>query len=175
MTRFSFLAAALLMIPQAAMAADEVCLTPREFAALSAYALPSVIGGTSRACAAQLPATAFLRHSGDELAARYARSKAAAWPEARAAFLKVSGANDPTARDLLSSIPDDTLQQMTDAAFAGIVAGKVKPSSCATIDRVIALLAPLPPENTAELLGLAAGLGSKSGEAKLGKFAICKV
>ena len=175
MTRFSFLAAALLMIPQAAMAADEVCLTPREFAALSAYALPSVIGGTSRACAAQLPADAFLRRSGDELAARYARGKAAAWPEARAAFLKMSAAKDPGAAQLFTAMPDDALQQVADAALAGIVASKVKPDSCATIDRALALLSPLPPENTAELIALAAGLGSKSGEAKLGKFAICKV
>lgn len=175
MTRFSVLAFVLLMVPQAALAADEVCLTPREFTALSTYALPSVIGGTTRACAAQLPGDAFLRRSGDELAARYARGKVAAWPEARAAFLKMSAAKDPGAGALLSAIPDDALQQMADAAFAGIVASKVKPDSCATIDRALALLSPLPAENTAELIALAAGLGAKSGEAKLGKFALCKV
>ena len=175
MTRFSVLAAALLLVPQAAMAADEVCLTPREFTALSTYALPSVIGGTSRACSALLPPDSFLRRSGDELAARYARGKAAAWPEARAAFLKMSAAKDPGAAQLFTAMPDDALQQVADAALAGIVASKVKPDSCATIDRALALLSPLPPENTAELIALAAGLGSKSGEAKLGKFAICKV
>jgi len=175
MTRFSVLAAALLLVPQAAMAADEVCLTPREFTALSTYALPSVIGGTSRACAALLPPDSFLRRSGDEFAARYARGKAAAWPEARAAFLKMSAAKDPGAAQLFTAMPDDALQQVADAALAGIVASKVKPDSCATIDRALALLSPLPPENTAELIALAAGLGSKSGEAKLGKFAICKV
>lgn len=175
MPRFSVLAAALLMLPQAALAADEVCLTPREFTALSTYALPSVIGGTSRACAAMLPGDAFLRRSGDQLAARYAQGKAAAWPEARAAFLKMSAAKDPGAAQLFTALPDDALQQVADAALAGIVAGKVKPGSCATIDRVVALLSPLPAENTAELIALAAGLGAKSGEAKLGKFALCKV
>ena len=176
MTRLSLLAASLLLIaPQTAMAAGEVCLTPREFTALSTYALPSVIGGTSRVCAAMLPDDAFLRRSGDQLAARYAQGKAAAWPGARAAFLKMSGAKDPGASALLSALPDDALQQMADAAFAGIVASKVKPGSCATIDRVVALLSPLPAENTAELIALAAGLGAKSGEAKLGNFALCKV
>ena len=176
MTRLSLLAAALLLTaPQVAMAADEVCLTPREFTALSTYALPSVIGGTSRACAALLPPDSFLRRSGDEFAARYARGKAAAWPEAKAAFLKMSAARDPGAAQLFTAMPDDALQQVADAAFAGIVAGQVKPDSCTSIDRAIALLSPLPPENTAELIALAAGLGAKTGEAKVGKFALCKV
>lgn len=169
------LAASLLAAPQvAAAAADPACLTPREFTALSTYALPSVIGGTSRACAAQLPETAFLRRNGPDLAARYALSKPRAWPEAKAAFLKMSAERDPGAADLFAAMPDDALQQVADAAFAGIVAGQVKPGSCRTIDRVVALLSPLPPENTAELIALAAGLGAKSGEARIGKFALCK-
>jgi hypothetical protein len=175
MTRLSLLAAAaLLALPQVAMAAEPVCLTPREFTAMSTYALPSVIAGTSRACAAQLPDTAFLRRSGGDLAARYAQGKDRAWPEARAAFLKMSMARDPGAAQLFTAMPDDALQQVADAAFAGIVAGQVKPGSCATIDRVVALLSPLPAENTAELIALAAGLGARSGEARVGKFALCK-
>jgi len=168
------LSAALLAAPQVAAAAEPVCLTPREFTALSTYALPSVIGGTTRACAAQLPETAFLRRNGQDLAVRYAQGKGRAWPEARAAFLKLSGARDPAAAQLFAALPDDALQQVADAAFAGIVAGQVKPDSCTSIDRAIALLSPLPPENTAELIALAAGLGAKTGEARLGKFALCK-
>jgi len=175
MTRLSLVAAALLLTaPQVAMAAETVCLTPREFTAMSTYALPSVIDGAAKACAPMLPDTAFLRRSGADLAARYAVGKERAWPEARAAFLKMSMGKDPGAGQLLGMIPDDSLQDMADAAFVGIVAGQVKPSSCATIDRVVALLSPLPAENTAELIALAAGLGAKSGEAKVGKFALCK-
>jgi len=50
----------------------------------------------------------------------------------------------------------------------------VKPDACPSIDRVFALLSPLPAENTAELIALAVGLGSKAGEARLGRFSICK-
>jgi hypothetical protein len=178
MTRSSLIlaaAAALLAAPQLAAAAEPACLSPREFTALSTYALPSVIGGTSRACAAQLPASAFLRRSGADLAARYAAGKERAWPEAKAAFLKMSGERDPGAAQLFAGMPDDALRQVADAAFAGIVAGQIKPDSCTAIDRVVALLSPLPAENTAELIALAAGLGAKTGEAKVGKFALCKV
>lgn len=176
MAKIAFLAAAaaLLAAPQVAAAAEPVCLTAREFTALSTYALPSVIGGTARACSAALPASAFLRRSGGELAARYGAGRDRAWPEAKAAFLKMTAERDPGAVQLFAGMPDDSLQQIADAAFAGIVAGQVKPDSCATIDRVVALLAPLPAENTAELIALAAGLGARSGAARTGKFALCK-
>lgn len=176
MARFAFLAAAaaLLAAPQVAAAAEPACLTAREFTALSTYALPSVIGGTAKACAAALPETAFLRRSGDELALRYGAGKGRAWPEAKAAFLKMAADRDPGSVQLFAAMPDDALRQIADAAFAGIVAGQVKPDSCLTIDRVVALLAPLPAENTAELIALAAGLGAKSGMARTGKFALCK-
>lgn len=181
MLRFVFLiaaAAATLTGAQVAQAATEAaappCLTAREFTALSTYALPSVIGGTARACAPVLPADGYLRNHGDALAQRYAAGKAKIWPEAKAAFLKMSAASSPDTADLLGAMPDDSLQQMADAAMGGIVSGKVKPSSCATIDRMVALLAPLPAENTAELIAVLAGLGSKTDQARIGKIALCK-
>lgn len=159
--------------PQAAQA-QVACLTPREVTALSTYALPSAIGGVTRNCAATLPASAWLPQNGAALAQRYSAAKLQAWPEARAAFLKMSTATNPEAAQLFSSLPDDSLQPLADAALSGIVAAKVKPESCPTIDRALALLAPLPAANTAELIALAVGIGTKAGEPRLGKFAICK-
>ena len=150
------------------------CLTAREFTALSIYALPSMIAGTTRTCSAVLPAGAFLRSGGDQLAQRYAGSRDRTWPEARAAFLKMTAAKDPDAARLLGGMPDDTLRQLADAAVSGIVSGQIKPASCPTIDRVLALLAPLPAENTGELIAVAVGLGSKAGQPRLGAVTICK-
>lgn len=169
--------AALLAAPQIALAqgsAPTPCLTEREFTALSTYALPSVIAGTARACATTLPADAYLRRSGTDLAQRYAVTKPRAWPQARAAFLKMATSKDQGSAQLFASMPDDTLQQVADAAFTGIVTGQVKPASCPTIDRVVGLLAPLPPENTAELIAVVVGLGSRSGQPRVGGLTICK-
>ena len=163
-----------LTAPQVAAAQSGACLTPREFTALATYALPSLISGTARACGTALPAEAYLRRSGAELAQRYAAGKPKAWPEARAAFLKMASGRDPSSVQLFAAMPDDTLQQVADAAFTGIIAGQVKPSSCATIDRLVGLLAPLPPENTAELIALAVGLGSQTGSKRLGDLTLCK-
>ncbi|HEY6870427.1 MAG TPA: hypothetical protein VI199_11800 [Novosphingobium sp.] len=133
-----------------------------------------MITGTARACAGTLPATAFLRRSAGDLAQRYAATKPRAWPQAKAAFLKMASSKDQGSAQLFASMPDDTLQQVADAAFTGIVTGQVKPASCPTIDRVVGLLAPLPPENTAELIAVAVGLGSRSGQSRVGGLTLCK-
>lgn len=166
--------ALLLALPQCAAAQSGACLTAREFTALSTYALPSAITGTSRTCAPALPADAYLRRSGAELAQRFAVAKPRAWPEAKAAFLKLASAQDQGSARLFAAMPDDALQQMTDAAVAGMISGQVKPDSCVTIDRALNLLAPLPVENSAELIAIAIGLGARSGQLRLGSLTICK-
>lgn len=168
------LAAALLTLPQVAAAAEPPCLTPGEVTALATYALPSLIGSAARTCSATLPADAWLPAHGNELAERYGAGKTRAWPPAKAAFLRLSAATNPEAANLFNVLPDSSLMPVADAALAGIIAGKLKPDACPTIDRAIAMLAPLPAENAAELIAIAAGIGAKAGEARLGNFAICK-
>jgi hypothetical protein len=156
---------ALALAPIAAQATEPPCLTATEFTALSSYALPSIITGTTERCAAALPADAWLRRNGGQLAARYAAGKPAAWPAAKAAFFKFA--------NLLKSLPDSSLQPMVDALISGMIGQQLPADRCGAIDRLVRLLAPLPPENTAELIAVAAGLGAKTGRARLGKFSIC--
>jgi hypothetical protein len=162
------------LAPVAAQAAEPPCVTPAEFTALSTYALPSIISGTAQRCATALPADAWLRHNGVQLAARYSVAKPAAWPIAKAAFFKISGntANVDGA-SLLKSLPDSSLQPMLDALISGVIGQHLPAERCSIIDRLVQLLAPLPPENTAEIIAIAAGLGAKTGRAKLGSFSMC--
>jgi hypothetical protein len=164
-------AAALAMVSATAQAAQP-CLTPAEATSLTAYALPALISGTTKRCAPSLAPSAFLRKGGTELATRYAARKAQNWPAAKAAFLKIGGKDD--ASTLLASLPDPSLQQMLDAIIEGMVAQEIPTERCSSIDRVIGLLAPLPAQNTAELIGVLLGFSSKTGGAKAGSFSICK-
>jgi hypothetical protein len=165
---------ALALAPIAAQATEPPCLTATEFTALSSYALPSIITGTTERCAAALPADAWLRRNGGQLAARYAAGKPAAWPAAKAAFFKFgSSSANPETANLLKSLPDSSLQPMVDALISGMIGQQLPADRCGAIDRLVRLLAPLPPENTAELIAVAAGLGAKTGRARLGKFSIC--
>jgi hypothetical protein len=168
-------ALALALTPLAAQAATSpTCLSADEFTALSSYALPSIITGASERCAASLPADAWLRRNGSQLAARYSQAKPAAWPVAKAAFLKMGGGMGNTqATDLLKSLPDTSLQPMVDTLISGMVSQRLPTDRCTSVDRLVRLLSPLPAVNTAELIALAAGLGAKSGQARIGAFAIC--
>ncbi|MFA7586950.1 MAG: hypothetical protein WCY11_12275, partial [Novosphingobium sp.] len=156
-----------------AHAAAAPCLTPGEFSALSSYALPSVITGTAQRCGASLPSQAYLKANGSQLAARYAGLRQSAWPGARAALVKVAPAINPEAATLMAKLPDETLQQIADAWVESLVAQQLPVERCASVDRLVRLLAPLPPENTAELVALAVGLGAKAGVGRVGKLEIC--
>jgi hypothetical protein len=170
---FLSMAIGVAVLPGIAQAAEPPCLTAREFTDLSSYSLPSIITGTAQRCSATLPPEAFLKRSGSSLAARYAAAKPAAWPGAKFAFLKLSGGTNSDAAGLFKALPDEKLQPMVDALIEGLIAQQVPPERCRVIDSAVRLLAPLPPQNTAELIALAVGLGSRSGGGKLGKLAIC--
>lgn len=164
------LALVLVALPGLAQAAEPPCLTAREFTDLSTYALPSIIGATAQRCSAALGPEAFLRRSGASLSSRYASAKPGAWPGAKVAFLKLSGSD---AANLLRGLPDDKLQPLADALVEGLITQQVPTQRCRTIDTFVRLVAPLPPQNTAELIALTVGLGSQAGGGRLGRIAIC--
>ena len=149
------------------------CLSPDEFTALATFTLPGIIDGVAQRCVANVPADSFLRNGAAALSERYRQAGAAAWPAARAAFLKLSSAADASSVAMLGAMPDPSLQQLIVALTGGSVAAHVRPETCGAIGRVMGLMSPLPPESTAELLGLAVGLGARGGQARFGKIAIC--
>ncbi|MDE2405525.1 MAG: hypothetical protein KGM17_12735 [Sphingomonadales bacterium] len=165
--------AALIVMPGMARAAEAPCLTPMEFTALATYALPSVVTGTAQRCTPALPRQSFLATQGPALAQRYAASKPAAWPGAKAAFLKLAGGSTGEAASVLRSLPDPQLQQLADAAIAAKLGDTVPVDRCGSIDRLLKLLSPLPSETTAEVVMLAVGLGAAAGQARIGRISVC--
>lgn len=174
MRKFAGLATALLaIVPGIAHAQNSACLTPKEFSSLAAYALPGAINGATKRCAATLATGSFLKSDGQALADRYASRKTANWPDAKAAFFKISGDQQQTT-DVLRSLPDNSLREMIDVILEGMVSQEIPLDKCGTIDNYVRLLAPLPPENTAELIALTVGLSTKAETPKVGKLNICK-
>lgn len=168
------LAAAALPVPAVAQAAEPPCLTAQEFTAVSTFALPGVIRGAAKRCTLVLPGNAFLRSQSENLAQRYSVGRDRSWPQAKAAFFKIGGGMDPQAANLLKAMPDENLKPFVEGAVTTMVGQQLPTDRCSAVDRLVMLLSPLPAESTAEVIGLAAGLGARSGQARLGKFAICK-
>ena len=159
------------ILPGVASAAEPPCLTAPEFTALATYALPSVIMGTVQRCAPTLPGDAFLTTDGAALAARYGEAKEAAWPAAKAAFLKLAGAN-LGGGGLMKGLSENSMQQIVDTAIAAKVTDALPVERCAAVNHLVQLLSPLPPESTAGIIALAVGLGTRSGR-KIGPIAVC--
>jgi hypothetical protein len=173
MRKLAALTALALVLPGISHAAEPPCLTPAEFTSMATYALPSVIRGTAQRCGPNLPQGAYLRSDGERLASRYDARKDHAWPGAKAAFFKMGAGMDAPTAELFRKMPDNALRPMVDELLSGAVDQQLPTERCGAIDRLVMLLSPLPAENTAELIALAAGLGAQSGKAKVGKFALC--
>lgn len=126
------------------------CLTLAEAEMLVTAALPDVLRQTGVRCAAKLAAGSPLRRSDSELVRRYDRAADGAWPAARAALGKLSGS---MIDGLLQS---DYARPLLGSLIAPVIAARLPVEDCAAIDRLVTLLAPLPPQNVAGLVVIAA-------------------
>lgn len=133
---------AALAAPVAATAQTNACLTPREGEAVLLYLAPDLLAQATRTCAPVLGASAYLRRNPD-LGRRYMDASADAWPTARAGIAKVAGPDVAPLLDSAFAAP------AVSSLVAPLVAQEIKAADCPQIDRILSLVAPLPPQNIA--------------------------
>lgn len=140
---------AALAAPAAQAATASACITRTEVHAMVGYFLPTLVRSAVTTCTPHLPADAYLVARAPNLAAELESGQDAAWPLAKAAFLKMGGGKDmgPVAK-----MPDAVLRPFVEAAIEGELAPSIKPETCADIDRVAATLEPMPAANTVNLI-----------------------
>lgn len=119
------------------------CLTEADAEAMALVALPDILRETGRVCAAQLPPASLLHQPGGDLIGRYQAEADRAWPVAKGAIVKLS---DPTVEILLQS---EYARPLIVTTIVPLIVGRIATQDCGTIDRMVTLLAPLPPRNTA--------------------------
>jgi hypothetical protein len=169
----SLAALAALASGQCALAQDAACLSEQEVVSLVSFALPTVMDSTIKTCGPQLSPQGYFGGQGPALVARFAANKAASWPGAKAAFLKLAAKQDSGTRDMIAKLPDSALQPFAEGIVAQLVTSKIKPDRCKVIERGVSLIAPLPPQNTAELIAFVIVLADKAGADKGSKLPIC--
>ncbi|MBN8814779.1 MAG: hypothetical protein J0J06_04950 [Sphingomonas sp.] len=141
------------------------CVTRDEATTLFAAILPDMLEGIGKSCTGSLPEKATLRAGLPPLLATYRAPADVAWPQAMAVFGKLAGAS-------LKGVDPKLMRPLMGQIMASAIAEDIKPADCPSIDRVVALLAPLPPGNTSELVVLLAEIGMKN--EKNPPFAVCK-
>lgn len=141
--KLTALLAAASLIQAAPAAAQRPCLSDPEAESLTLVVLPDVIRETGRLCQARLGRNSLLRGANGPLIARYQAAADRAWPAARQAIVKLS---DPAVTMLLQS---EYARPVLSSLIAPQVVGRITVEDCSLIDRLVTLLEPLPPANTA--------------------------
>ena len=161
---------AMLGLGSNAQAQSKNCLTHAEATAVIGYALPDLLGGLRNKCKASLPATAFLTARAAELEERYRVQANSLWPQAKVAFIKMVAGDE-----MMTKLSDAALRPFLSDAFAVAITEDIEAGDCPTVDGVIEMLAPLPPQNMARLIGIILAAEDK-GSDPAGKsgFEICE-
>lgn len=135
------------------------CITAAENEAVVAYVMPDLIGALENRCGRVLPADAFLGPRSAALQKRLKPQSDRAWPRARKAAQRITGTPMPV-EGPLANIAKSALAP----AAALSIAQSFDAERCRIADRLLAELAPLPPENLARVMALFLELGSATSE-----------
>ena len=141
------LAAALLAaasVPTSASAQDR-CISRAENQALVAHLLPDLLESVEKRCTPVLGRGTFLERGAKELAGKAEPMSRRAWPAAREALERQSGSRLPK---------NDYILNIGRRAITDGIANGMDAQACRTTDELLAQLAPLPPENLANVFAL---------------------
>jgi len=130
-------------------------LTEDEMGVFARLAMPTAFRSLQTKCNTVLDADAYMYASGDALHRRLTQTSEAAWPGASRMIARVAARGNPAMGEVLAGMPADSLRPFVNEMVAGMVTTRVQANQCERIDRVLALLEPLPPENLAELVAFA--------------------
>lgn len=136
-------------------AAAQIDLSEAEMEMFARLAMPTVFRTLQTKCDPVLPADAFMFAQGDALHRKLTATSEAAWPNAGRMIARVAARDNPAMGELLAGMPADSLRPFVNEMVAGLVATRIETDQCTRIDRVLALLEPLPAENLAQLMAFA--------------------
>jgi hypothetical protein len=162
-------AAVLAALALPAVAQARTNLSPEATQAAVRYALPHLLAGIRSTCAPKLSPSGYLATNGAALFDRYSQGSEAAWPAARVALMELGSEKNPETAQMFTQMPDSALKPFVDAMISSMVATKIKVGDCPDVERGLELLAPLPPENIAGLVGFVIEMADKDKTSKAGQ------
>ncbi|HSJ78876.1 MAG TPA: hypothetical protein VK913_09110 [Erythrobacter sp.] len=157
------LALAALASAQTAQAQQQACVAAADLGDAVVYAMPIAFDAARTACANRLTNNGFMATGGEDFIATFRGGQDKAWPGAFR-LLKTFMADDANAVGganadmgaMLTALPEDALRPFVDGLVGQMIAGEIKGESCSKIERGLALIAPLPPENVGGLFAFIA-------------------
>lgn len=148
MMKRAIVASWLALTATAGMAAQPTggaCLSASEVSDLAQVVLPDAIGAAGVACAAVLPANAVIRQTNGAMLSRYRSEADRAWPQAKRVIGKIGGVENAGMLD------SELVRPILTTMLVAQVTKTINVRDCASIERIVTALAPLPPRNTADV------------------------
>ncbi len=157
------LALAALASAQTAQAQQQACVAAADLGDAVTYAMPIAFDAARTACANRLTDNGFMATGGENFIATFRSGQDKAWPGAfrliktfMADEANAGGGGNADMGAMLSALPEDALRPFVDGLVGQMIAGEIKGDSCSKIERGLALIAPLPPENVGGLFAFIA-------------------
>ena len=144
--------AAALLLSQAAE--GQRCITRGQAGDMAVTVLPIAVEAIARHCGPHVPATAFLNTGAAEMVGRLRAVAATRRQSALAGISAISGGNMP------AGAPPEVAMAGISAMIGTALTANMRTESCADANTMVESLAPLPPENVANLVGAALGLAT---------------
>lgn len=138
--------------PVAAAPADH--LSEQDATVLARYAMPQAFLALQQRCQGVLGKDAYMFSHGNKVEAKLKKGSEGSWSAARDVLIRMAAKGNPQVGELLTRLPRDSLQPYVEEYVAGQVDSHVPASKCERIDRVLALLDPLPANNLAQLAAM---------------------
>ncbi|MEE4199378.1 hypothetical protein [Erythrobacter sp.] len=141
---------AALSLPATAMAQDQRCIPQAQSEAVVAYLLPDMLESAGDRCARQLGRDAYLSTNAGNLADRLQPLAERSWPEAKRGLENA----------FASPLPDDpNILAFGRKAIADGITKDLDQAACGVVSDLTRELAPLPPQNFANVFALFLRLG----------------
>ncbi|TKD50457.1 hypothetical protein [Sphingomonas baiyangensis] len=156
-----------------ATASAQTCVSQREAEALFLYVAPELIREAGRVCAPSLPAASPLRQPSGALIAKYRAEADGAWPLAKSAFAKLSGAGASELGGLAQLLDSQFARPAAAPMMAQMIAAGIRADDCPLIDRAMTLIEPLPARNAAGLAAIAFDLAGREDRGRAMAVRIC--
>lgn len=144
-TSMAVAAVACASLPASAIAQEQRCVSRAESQAVVAHLMPSLLTSVGNRCTSKLGSRSFLATQAGPLADRMTPLSHRSWPAAKAALERQGG----------NTLPDNVaILDFGRTAIADGIANGMDRDACEVVDQMLEQLAPLPPENLANVFSL---------------------
>jgi len=136
--------------------AQQACVAPEDAADAVVYAMPAAYDATLNRCKSEFNEESFLVSAdGSNFAEQFRTQQDERWAGTfrfLKVFISAQSDGDDGMGEMIAAMDEEALRPFVDGILGQMIGDQIKTDTCATIDRGVELLSPLPAENVGGLV-----------------------